>query len=56
MTREGAPLYRNRLLWAGFALPCFLHSLNSLHSVPDLPSLPINSMHEWCRMPPFISR
>lgn len=47
MTREGAPLYRRRLLWAGFALPCFLHSLNSLHSLfPTVPSLPLNSTHD----------
>ncbi len=47
MTREGAPIYKNKLLWAGFAVPCLLHSLNSLHSViPTLPSLPINSMHD----------
>ncbi|BDI34553.1 hypothetical protein CCAX7_66040 [Capsulimonas corticalis] len=44
MTREGAPIYRNKLLWGGFAIPCFLHSLNSLASiVPALPSLPINT-------------
>ena len=47
MTREGAPLYRQRLLWAGFALPCGLHSLNSLHSLfPAVPSLPLNSVHD----------
>ncbi len=47
MTREGAPLYRSRLLWLGFALPCALHSLNSLQSVyPTLPSFPINSTHD----------
>ena len=44
MTREGAPLYRNKLLWLGFAIPVLLHSLNSLQSIfPTLPSLPINS-------------
>lgn len=47
MTREGAPLYRKPLLWAGFALPCLLHSLNSLHSLfPALPSLALNSVHD----------
>lgn len=45
MTREDGALYRNRLLWFGFALPCFLHSLNTLHSMyPALPHLPINTM------------
>lgn len=44
MTREDAPLYRNWLLWAGFAVPCLLHSLNSLASIlPLVPSFPINS-------------
>ncbi|HZT41626.1 MAG TPA: DUF6785 family protein [Chthonomonadaceae bacterium] len=47
MTREGAPLYRNRLLWLGFAIPCFFHSLNSLHSIyPTLPFWPINSLRD----------
>ncbi len=47
MTREGAPLYREPLLWAGFAIPLVLHSLNSLHSLfPTLPFAPINSVHD----------
>ncbi len=47
MTREGAPLYRDRLLWSGFAVPLLLHSLNSLHSIfPALPSWPINSAND----------
>lgn len=47
MTREGAPLYRNRLLWLGFLVPAVLHSLNSLHSIiPTLPTLQINSVHD----------
>ena len=47
MTREGAPLYRSPLLWGGFALPCFFHSLNSLNSIyPTLPSFPINGAHD----------
>jgi hypothetical protein len=58
MTREGAPIYRNRLLWVGFALPCFLHSLNSLHSIyPTLPFFPINSVRDlisdWSIQPPL---
>jgi hypothetical protein len=48
MTREGAPLYSNRYLWLGFAIPAVLHTLNSLHSVyPMLPTAPINSAHDF---------
>ncbi len=48
MTREGAPLYRSGLLWLGFAIPCCLHSLNSLHSIyPTLPFMPINSVRDF---------
>lgn len=47
MTREGAPLYKNRLLWLGFAIPACLHSLNSLQSIyPTLPTMQINSEHD----------
>jgi hypothetical protein len=44
MTREGAPLYRDRRMWIGFAIPLFLHSLNTLQNLyPTLPGLPINT-------------
>jgi uncharacterized membrane protein YhaH (DUF805 family) len=47
MTREAAPLYRERLLWAGFAVPCVLHSINTLHGLyPSLPSFPINTARD----------
>ena len=47
MTREGAPLYRQPLLWLGFAFPCVLHSLNSLQSIiPTLPTLKMNTVHD----------
>ena len=47
MTRDGAPLYRQPMLWAGFTFPFLLHSLNSLHSIiPTLPTFPINSAHD----------
>jgi len=47
ITREGAPIYRNKLLWAGFAIPFCLHSVNTLASIfPGLPSFPINSAHD----------
>lgn len=54
MTREGAPLYRNPLLWLGFAVPAVLHSLNSLASVvPGVPSYPINSARDLVAGLPF---
>jgi len=47
MTRDGAPLYKNRLLWIGFAVPCFFHTLNTLASIiPAVPSFPINSAQD----------
>lgn len=47
MTKADAPLYRQKLLWAGFSVPLVLHSLNSLASiVPGLPTLKINSTHD----------
>lgn len=47
ITREGAPIYRNRLFQAGFAIPLFFHSLNTLAGIyPTLPSFPINSWHD----------
>ena len=47
MTRPNAPLYRLPLLWAGFAVPCILHSLNTLSGLyPTLPGLPINKMRD----------
>ncbi len=47
MTREAAPLYRERLLWGGFAVPCLLHSLNTLHGLyPSLPSFPVNTARD----------
>jgi hypothetical protein len=48
MTKEGAPLYANRYLWLGFAIPAFFHTLNSLHSMyPGLPTVPMNSYHDF---------
>lgn len=47
MTRDNAPIYRNWGLWAGFAIPGFLHSLNSLQSIfPTLPYLHLNTLHD----------
>jgi hypothetical protein len=48
MTRDGAPLYTNKYMWLGFAIPAVLHSLNSLHSIyPSVPSAAINSLHDY---------
>ena len=47
ITRENAPIYRNKLFWAGCAIPAFLHTLNTLSSlIPNVPSMPINSWHD----------
>ena len=54
MTREDAPIYRNKLLWLGFAVPCLLHSLNSLASIyPGIPAYPINSARDMAGGLPF---
>lgn len=54
MTREAAPLYRNRLLWLGFAVPFCLHSLNTLHGLyPSLPSFPINKSQQMLANVPY---
>ncbi|MDR3706854.1 MAG: hypothetical protein P4L33_01020 [Capsulimonadaceae bacterium] len=48
ITREGAPVLRNKMLWIGFAVPCFFHSINSLHYLyPTLPFLPINHCQDY---------
>jgi len=48
MTRPGAPIYRQKMLWIGFAIPFFLHSLNSVASiVPGMPTMRVNSEHDW---------
>lgn len=47
MTREDAPLVRNRLLWLGFILPCALHSWNTIANLyPSLPPFPINTSQQ----------
>jgi hypothetical protein len=44
MTRDDAPLAKNRLLWFGFALPCALHSWNTVANLfPTFPTFPINT-------------
>ncbi len=44
ITRECAPLYKNRLMWVGFLLPTLLHSLNSLQTlIPTLPYWHMNT-------------
>ena len=47
MTREGAPLYKSRLLWGGFAIPFCVHSLNTFHGIyPTLPYLPMKDLQD----------
>ena len=47
MTREDAPLYRNRLMWIGFAIPAVLHTVNTLAGLyPSFPSFPINTARQ----------
>lgn len=47
ITREGAPLYRNPLMWAGFAVPGGLHTLNTLASMyPGIPTFKPNTLHD----------
>ncbi len=54
MTREEAPIYRNQLLWLGFAVPCAFHSLNSLASIfPQVPSFPINTARNLAAGVPY---
>jgi hypothetical protein len=54
ITREGSPIFRNRLFWLGVAIPACLHSMNSLASViPGFPSWPINSIKDLAATLPF---
>lgn len=57
MTRSAEPgnsFYKSRLLWAGFAIPCFFHSFNTIASIePGVPSFPINSAHDVGGSLPF---
>ncbi|MFY7952971.1 MAG: DUF6785 family protein, partial [Armatimonadaceae bacterium] len=47
LSRPDTPLLRNRLFWAGFLIPVFLHSLNSINSLyPSVPGWPINSFKQ----------
>lgn len=47
ITRDGCPLFRNRLFWLGVAIPAVLHTINTMASiVPGFISWPINSIHD----------
>jgi hypothetical protein len=47
ITREGSPLFRNRLFWLGVAIPAVLHTINTIASiVPGFISWPINSIQD----------
>ncbi|WP_395140342.1 DUF6785 family protein [Armatimonas sp.] len=56
LCREGVPLFRNTLFWAGFVLPAFFYTLNTLAGMyPSLPSLPFNKPIDLMALnaPPF---
>ncbi|MCA1595522.1 MAG: hypothetical protein LC772_03735, partial [Chloroflexi bacterium] len=57
MTSTSGALYRNRLLWFGFAIPFAFQSLNSLHSIfPTTPSFQINriqNLSDYVTMRPW---
>jgi len=45
MTRSSGELYKNRLLWIGFAVPFVIQSLNSLNSIfPTIPCWHVNQI------------
>lgn len=50
MTKSAEPgdqFFKSPLLWAGFAIPAFLHTLNTIASIkPGVPSLQVNSLHD----------
>ncbi|MFM7320662.1 MAG: DUF6785 family protein [Armatimonadota bacterium] len=47
LARPGIPILRSGVFWLGFALPCILHSLNSVNSLaPTVPGWPINSFRQ----------
>jgi hypothetical protein len=47
LTREDTPLWRDRLLWIGFAIPIILQSLASLNYLyPSVPYLPLKPSPE----------
>lgn len=47
ITREGSPIFRNRLFWIGVSIPAVLHSMNTIASImPGFPSWPINSIRD----------
>lgn len=50
MARTAEPgnnFFKSPALWAGFAIPSFLHTLNTIASIkPGVPSFQINSLHD----------
>ncbi len=47
LTREGTSLWRDRLLWIGFAIPMVLHSLAGLNFLyPSVPMVPVRPSPE----------
>jgi hypothetical protein len=58
LTREGVPLFRNRLFWAGLALTLGLQVLNTLSwNIPQVPSINTRGIRlsDWQLSPPWDS-
>jgi hypothetical protein len=53
MTRTDGALYKNRLLWIGFSIPCVIQSLNTLNSIfPSVPCWQINRLQSLIQYVP----
>jgi len=54
LCRDGMPLLRQKLFWAGFVLPAFFYTLNTLAGMyPSLPSLPFNKPVDVMAQAPY---
>lgn len=51
----GGPLFRSKLLWAGFAIPVFVYGLNGLSAwFPNLPTIPASyAAGQYFAIPPW---
>ncbi|MDW8104603.1 MAG: DUF6785 family protein, partial [Armatimonadota bacterium] len=59
LIREPGSLFRNRLLWIGFAIPFTLGTLNTIHlNYPAVPEIPLRAtsrldLAQWITSPPW---
>lgn len=59
LIREPGSLFRNRLLWVGFAIPFALGTLNTIHlNYPAVPEIPLRAtsrldLAQWITSPPW---